>query len=480
MNEKNFPSGKLFIGWAAEDITPAGEASLGGQYYERISQYVQSPLTVTACAIESLGENDEKDQAIMVSMDLVYPLKALQDLLKNMVKKLIPEFDVRKLFLNATHTHSAPMPDVDSHYGELLLDKLSEAVVSAWNNRAPAGVSRALRYAVVGHNRRVRYADGTAEMYGATDRPDFIGLEGPEDQGVNMLFCWDRDDNLTGIIMNVPCPAQVTEAQYYISADYWGEVRKQLENEFSREIYVLAQCGVSGDLSPRDLPRGYKKGEPNMWDISGMVEIGKRLFRVVMSAYNSSGENIQTKVVFKHAVKDISIPTRKVSKEEYEEALRISTEIHGREPDDPDSPDTAWNRFLKEIKENEKRRDYGPWDNKNTDYGIVRKKDIVIEQYRNQESNPFYSMELHVIRIGEIVIASNSFELFVDYGFRIMGRSMAAQTFLVQLSCDYGEYLPTEIALQGGGYSAMANPVGPDGGRVLVEETVAMINGMWK
>jgi hypothetical protein len=480
MNEKKFSSGKLYIGWATEDITPTGPASLFGQYYERVSQYVQSPLTVTACAMESVCENGEKDQAIMVSMDLVYPLKTLQDSLKNSVKGLIANFDVRKLFLNATHTHSAPEPDITSDYGKLLLKRLSKAVVSAWNSREAAGVSRALSYAVVGHNRRVRYADGTAEMYGETNRSDFIGLEGSEDQGINMLFCWDGNDNLTGIIMNVPCPAQVTEAKYYVSADYWGEVRKQLEDKFSRKIHVLAQCGVSGDLSPRDLPRGYKEGEPDMWDISGMVQIGEKLFRTTMDAYPAARGNIQAKVVFKHVVKDISIPTRKVSKDEYEEALRISTEIHGREPDDPQSPYTAWNRFLKEMKENEQKRDHGPWDNKNTDYGIVRKKDIIIEQYRNQESNPFYEMELHIIRIGDVAIASNSFELFVDYGFRIMGRSVAAQTFLVQLSCDYGDYLPTETALRGGGYSAVANPVGPEGGRVLVEETVTMINRMWE
>ncbi|HEY5408381.1 MAG TPA: hypothetical protein VIJ92_14905 [Ginsengibacter sp.] len=478
MNKQNFLPG-LYIGWATEDITAAGPASLYGQYYERISQYVQSPLTVTACAIESVNEDGETGQAIMVSMDLVHCLKSMQDSLRVAVKESIPDFDVRKLFLNATHTHSAPKPGFNDDYGKLLLERLSRAVVSAWNYRQPAGVSRALSYAVVGHNRRVRYADGTAEMYGATDRSDFIGLEGPADQGVNMLFCWDENKDLTGIIMNVPCPAQVTEAKYYVSADYWGEVRKQLEDKFSRKIYILAQCGVSGDLSPRDLPRGYREREPNMWDVSGIIEIGKRLVTTVMDAYPAAIENIQTKVVFEHAVKDISIPTRKVSKKEYEEALRISNEIHSREPDDPDSPDTAWNRFLNEMKKNEKLRDYGPWDNKNTDYGIVRKKDIVIEQYKNQGSNPFYEMELHVIRIGEVTIASNSFELFVDYGFSIMGRSMAEQTFLVQLSCDYGDYLPTEIALQGGGYSAMANPVGPEGGRLLVEETVAMINNMW-
>jgi hypothetical protein len=470
----------LNIVWAEVDITPDERVSLAGQYYERMSQHVQSPLKAVACAVESINDEDEKEQAVMVSMDLVSPLKAMQDKLKSDVAELIPDFDARKLFLNATHTHSAPKPAVEGDYGELLIKQLRKAVITAWERRSPAGISNALGYAVTGHNRRARYADGTAQMYGATDRSDFIGMEGPADAGVNMLFCWDDLKNLTGIIMNVPCPAQVTEAQYFVSSDYWDEVRNRLEEEFNEKVYVLAQCAAAGDLSPRDLPRGYKIGEPNMWDVSGMEVIGKRLFQTAMGAYSKAKENIQTKVEFRHEVKDIRVPKRKISKEMYEEALEVSNEIHSREPDDADSPDTAWNRFLSELKENEKSKDHGPWDNKKSDYGIVKKKDILIEQYNVHKANPYYYMELHVIRIGEIAISSNSFELFVAYGDQIIGRSPAKQTFLVQLSCESKGYLPTEFALQGGGYSAMANEVGPEGGNVLVEETLALINKIWK
>ena len=471
---------RLLIGWAMNDITPIGPASLYGQYYERISEYVQSPLKVTACAIESIDGNTVKEQAVMVSMDLLCPLKALQDKLKKEVHSLIPDFDVRKLFLNATHTHSAPYPDVESDYGKFLLQQLIQVVVSAWDQRTPAGVSSVYGYAVVGHNRRVQYADGTTEMYGDTGRTDFIGLEASVDSGVGMLYCWDVNKNLTGIIMNVSCPAQVTESKYYVSADYWSEVRKQLNESYGKDIFILAQCGAAGDISPRDLPKKYKVGEPDMWDVPGIIEIGKRLVHTINNLYPLAQNTIKIEVDFQHAVKDIEIPTRRVSEEEYMEAFKLSTEIHSREPEDKDSSDTAWNRFLKEVTDNEKKLRFGPWDNKNSDYGIVRKKDAVIEQYKNQEINLTYNMELHVIRLGEIAIASNSFELFVDYGFRIAAQSKASLTFIVQLSCDYCDYLATEKALQGGGYSAMANFVGADGGDVLVKETVNLINSMWE
>ena len=88
--------------------------------------------------------------------------------------------------------------------------------------------------------------------------------------------------------------------------------------------------------------------------------------------------------------------------------------------------------------------------------------------------------EIHVIRMGDIAIATNPFELFVDYGLLIKARSRAVLTFLVQLSCQQSGYLPTERAAKGGGYSADNYLVGPEGGYKLVDETVKLINDLWK
>jgi len=478
-NSKELKEGTLLIGWAMADITPEGPVSLWGQYYERISKYVQSSLKATAFAIESINADGSKEQAIMVSFDLLYISRELQDSLRDLVENQIPDFDVKKLFINATHTHSGPDPDVTEETRNLILERASEAVVSAWNNRKPGGISREVGYAVVAHNRRVHYADGTTEMYGSTNREDFIGMEGGSNPGVDMLFCWDMDKKLTGIVMNVSCPAQVTEAKYYVSSDYWGEVRKQVSKRFSDGVCVLSQCGAAGDLSPRDLPRGYKSGEPNMWDIPGIFEIGERLIHTIDQAYSHAVENIQTKVVFKHLIKKIDLPTRRFSEAEFQEALKYIKELYLREPDNAESPNTAWNRFLQEIWDNEKIKDFGPWDNKNTDFGIVKKKERLVEHYKNQDNDPFFKMELHVIRLGDIAIVTNPFELFADFGFQMMGRSKAKQTFVVQLSGDNCGYLATQRAIEGGGYSAMVNHVSPEGGQVLVNETIKLIDELW-
>ena len=467
---------ELYMGWASSDITPEGPVSLFGQYYERISTHVQSALTATAWALEAPGAGHD-GQAILISIDLLWCTTALQEAVRASVSKQLPDFDPRKLLIFATHTHSGPEPRADDEYGRFLVARLTETAVAAWQRRSPShGVTPATTYAPIGHNRRVQYADGTTEMYGAVDREDFIGLEGPEDASMDLLFCWGPNNQLEGIVINVPCPAQVTEAKYYVSADYWDEVRRRLRERFSPDLSILAQCGAAGDISPRDLPRGYSTEAPNMWEWEGAAEIGRRIERAVSDAYDQVRDTREQYPVFRHLVEDVDLPLRNVTHDAYEQARRIVEEIRSREPADPASPQTAWNRFLAEIKANEKTKSHGPWDNKKSDYGVLRKMELEMEQYDSHPKKQYYRAEIHVVRLGSVVFASNPFELFVDYGLIIKGRSVFNRTLLIQLSGDYADYLPTPRALAGGGYSAMATAVGPEGGYLLVEKTLALIN----
>jgi hypothetical protein len=85
------------------------------------------------------------------------------------------------------------------------------------------------------------------------------------------------------------------------------------------------------------------------------------------------------------------------------------------------------------------------------------------------------------MRLGDVAMATNPFELFLDYGLRMKTRSKAVLTFVVQLANGRGTYLPTAKAEAGGGYSAIvqSNSVGSEGGQVLVDKTVELINSNW-
>jgi hypothetical protein len=473
MRMNTITEGEIHLGWATEDITPEGPVSLWGQYYNRISEYVQSPIIATALAIESINYYGS-EQAILVSIDLVYMEDDLQESLRKLLKKQLPDFDIQNLILNVTHTHSSFNPGADSKYWSMLLDKLCKVTVASWEKRQPGGISWDMEYEVIGHNRRVEFADGTTEMYGNCERIDFRGLEGPENHSVKLVFCWDLNKKLTGIIMNVACPAQVTEAKYYVSADYWGEFRKHLEEQYPG-VYILPQIGAAGDISPRDLPREYKLNRPNMWDVSGVEEIGRKLINVINRAFPRAKDKVETNPVFKHAIEKIEVPSRLYTLEEYQKAKETIKGIIK----DTKTPELIWDNFLREIKKNEKIKEYGPWDNKLSDFGIYKKQEALVKQYEEQERNQTYSVELHVLRISDIVMVTNPFEMFAEYGLQIEGRSKAKLTFVVQLSAgNYAGYLPTQKAIKGKayrGYSALVNKVGPEGGQILVEKTIEMI-----
>jgi len=105
----------------------------------------------------------------------------------------------------------------------------------------------------------------------------------------------------------------------------------------------------------------------------------------------------------------------------------------------------------------------------------------MVARYELQKTDPNYPAEIHVLRLDDLALATNPFELYNDYSTRIKARSPASQTSVVQLTADCPAYLPTERAVQGGGYSARIDDgvVGPEGGRVLVEETTRLLKSLW-
>ena len=171
-----------------------------------------------------------------------------------------------------------------SEYRKFLLERIKSAVIEAWRNRKPGGIASALSFARVGHCRRAVYAGGSAEMYGLTNREDFVGMEGGEDSGVDLLFSFDESRKPTGVILNLACPSQVMESTYYISSDFMGEIRRLLKQRFGESFRTLGQISAAGCQSPRDLTRNYR-GEPDFWHEDGVTEIGRRLFVAVESAF---------------------------------------------------------------------------------------------------------------------------------------------------------------------------------------------------
>ena len=101
-----------------------------------------------------------------------------------------------------------------------------------------------------------------------------------------------------------------------------------------------------------------------------------------------------------------------------------------------------------------------------------------IARYNLQQKRDLVEIEVHVMRLGNLAFATNPYELFINYGNQIRARSLARQTFLIQLCCGSFGYLPTEKAEKGSHYSAYVSSgtAGHEGGDLLVRKTTETIN----
>ncbi len=456
---------EILIGSGEISITPDLPVAVSGQFNTRIARKVESPCIASAVALEKKSADGSVEQAVMVSCDLVAIRDDIQEQMRKKLAPRVPDLDVRKVFLSATHTHTAPVMregvyDIPKEgvtqpreYVNFLTDQLSTLIEKTWKARKPGAVSWGLGHAVVAQNRRRQLDNGTATMYGSTAARNFRNIEGYEDHSVNVLFFWDSEKQLKAMAVNVACPAQEVESRTAVNADYWHEARVALREKYGKDLTVLAWIGAAGDQSPHLMWN--KAAEARMLKARGLTrlqEIARRIARGVDDAFITGKSDMHTDPPFSHRVKDIELPRRIVTDEEYAAARK---EIANLEEQERQGRNTG-RRIL--------------WNQK------------TVDRFEEQKADKLYPMELHAIRLGETAICSNPFELFTDYGIRMKSWSKATQTFVVQLACSSGYYVATHKAVLGGGYSAIVNSnlVGSEGGDVLVDKTVEEINAMWK
>jgi hypothetical protein len=142
-----------------------------------------------------------------------------------------------------------------------------------------------------------------------------------------------------------------------------------------------------------------------------------------------------------------------------------------------------YEELLAEIEANPAIKEKDRWYYEITQtYTMAKRGESVKERYELEKVQPKLPVQIHVARIGDIVMATNPFELYLDYGTRIKARSSATQTFIIQLSNGGYGYLPTSRSISGGAYGAVpaSTQIGPEGGQELVEGTLAIIDEMMK
>ncbi len=479
-------SSKIMIGWASRDVTPDRPVNLCGQFHMRITDKVRDPVIVTSLALSDDRE-DVRSSFIWVACDTVSIADELYRLSRERLKERLPDFPPENLILNATHTHTAPDHRLDgwhyvpegamtqAEYLAFFAGRIAEAAEESWRKRKPGYLGWGIGYAPIGHGRRAIYFDDlskrpdfkeipgmkterNARMYGDTSDDKFDCIEGYADHSAHFLFAFDENKRLSGAVVNVACPAQETESLNEISADFWHETRTEIRKRHGENLFVLPQCSAAGNLSPHLMFN--KKACQRMLELRGISSrqaIAERISAAFDETLSWASKDLHSSVEMAHVVRKMQLPRRKISEQEYLKVKGWLKQLEGMTPIPGD--------YL---------------GSESVIYARKKRCQAIIDRYEKHDSLGGYEMELHVLRLGDIAFATNSFELFTDFGIRIQARSPALQTFVVQ-HVGKGTYLPTRLAQQGESYSAcmFCNQVGPEAGDMIVEETLRIIKDLW-
>ena len=476
----------LYVGAANCSITPDRPIMLAGQFHRRISNGVQIPIEANVVALESREGDQGGESVIIVGTDLVCVQPDLQKALVQEIARTVPDFDVSRLVLTSTHTHASAVTDENeyvlpkdenvmkpSEYIAWVCPIIAQTVKRAWESRKKGSFSYGLDFAVIGYNRRAVYEDGSAVMYGRTETPNFRSIEGMEDRDVNSMFFWGADGKLLALLLNVSCPSQEVEGIWQISSDYWGVARGILRKDFQDEnLTIVPSCGAAGDLSPHVR---YASGAVARMDalrgVSRLQELGRRLAVAVESTYKTVQNDRFDQPVLRFKSAWLTLPMRIPTEAEYRQCCERYEYLTKNEPE---NAQIGWNKST-----------------------MDRYEDLA------RNPHPTYETPISVMRLGDVVFCTNQFELYTDFSIQIKARSKATQTFVTQLACCAGKpdeqnlvdgkpfpwtfpqlagtYLPSERAKQGGGYGAIvqSNTVGPEGGQIIVEETLKLIDELF-
>jgi hypothetical protein len=433
----------LQVGAATCFITPPLGSWQQGAGVTRKGERIRDELEANALYI-----TDGQTPLLLISCDLV----ALELSAVGPIREAISTaagIPPRQVIITCTHTHSGPslvrtnyyIP-VDEAYIQQLSQRLVDVAADAVATARPAKIGWGQGEVQIGFNRRHCWADGTHSMNGDPERPDFAGLEGPDDPAHLAIFAVDLDGKpITVLYHNTSHPTNFYGGGLF-SADYPDAARKIIRRKLGR-IPVLYLNGAQGDINMRNSlnPRQETREER-------LVRIGEMLAEETLRLYRDA--EFHPRIVLGHTYEDLQIKVRLPEPKDLAEARKVLARVEAGEK----------MRGMKLI----------------FAFGTVQLQ----ERFGKQ---PVDTMPVHVVRIGDVALVTQPCELYCQFGLDIKRRSPTPLTAVVGLADGYCGYCPTIAGILGGGYSGRAiswTRLEPFAGYRMVEAAGTMLNHLWR
>ena len=424
----------MLAGTAWEEITPDHPLPLLGQMHVRLGQSTHDPLTVNAVVFA-----DGDQHLALISVDVCLLPDALVRSLQSACAQATG-LPPSAIILVATHTHVAPCT-TNLLVGEAdpaFLQQLEQATVTSVQ-RALANLEPVTLYAgrgyleQMGWNRRGMRRDGSCQMYWGSWKADFVGLEGPRDGEVGVIWASKANGDVKVVIPSFATHPNCVEGESYYSADLPGQVRRVLRATLGGEVGVVYLTGAAANTAPSIMEHNPQNEQPWRGE-GGLIRSGLYLGGEILKVM-ASQTAAMVEPCLRHEQAELRLPMR------------------------------AWDSWADLSEFGGAMRDY--FAQSRADWPTLLSED-----------NPV-PVRLHVIRLGDAAICCNPAELYVEFGLAIKKHSPASVTLIAELSDGWCGYVPTPEAIRHGGYSATTNRytrLVPEAGWMMAEATQQLLS----
>jgi hypothetical protein len=447
--------GALAENLQAENSVPLKIGAASRVINNRIGGWVQGAGVARAATkqrddLEANGLylSNGQTQILLVSCDIVGLNSAHAAAIREAMGKAV-KIPPRNIILTCTHTHGGPsllktnylMP-IDQAYLSQLQGWLVELARESVNSARPGKLGWGKGTAQIGFNRRLCWADGSHTMHGDSSRPDFAGLEGPDDPQHLAIFAADSDDKLIAVLHHNTTHPTIFYAAGIYSADFPGEARKFVRKEVG-DVPVLYLNGAQGDIAIDDMLHRRKESRD-----AKLVRIARMVADETLRLYKNVAYH--DRPTLGHTYHDLKVEVRLPTPDRLEKARTVLAKIDAGENI----------RGMKMIMA----------------FGAVHLQKMFGE-------NPVDALPVHVVRVGDVALVTQPCELYCQFGLDIKRRSPAEITAIVGLADGYGGYCPTVYGILGGGYSGQPiywTRLETNAGYKIVETAAGMLNKLWR
>lgn len=444
-------------------------------------QKIESDLTATALVL-----SDGRVKIVIIATDTGWMELGVITRLRESVAE-VTGTAVSHVMINLNHTHSSPsMPEwypdnkdqisLQSNYQENLCRWITNAAQEANERQIPARIGAGWGDSHIGVYRRETDSNGEIFLGEAPNHPT--------DSAVGVLRVDDMDGHTIATVFSYGChPVTIGPKSMVASPDFPGAARKLIENTFGGKSLFLQGCGgnimpqgglnMEVDCREEKNRTGHMLGAEVVKTASKIYTHKERGSRQSMGSLSRisvwpwipvSGETCTA-----IGAVDMTLPLRFIDLPPLAEAKTIREECHQARDRSVLEGGKEW-----EILVNTR---FADWSNRLIEAIESGRKtiDIVIQ----------------VIRINDIVIASNSTEAFYETGLTIKAGSPFLHTLVLGYTNGCVCYLPREKDFPPKGWDiykrwygipdllfqaySLPTAIHPDSEQLVVDRTLALI-----